>query len=120
MKKQVVRLVRNSLQLREVVGKVISQRESNDNYSALRIPVRPVVEALVGKWGCRRTIEQIRGTLPGVGQACGECELVGCSVSWLLGIKYFLLICATFLLSLPSVGIPSPMEFSPISKVTHY
>jgi hypothetical protein len=93
MKKQVVRPVRNSLQVREFVGKEeagcqaceklspgergcwgsdFSWREPNNNYSALRIHVWPVVEALEGKWGSRRTVEQRRGTLPGVGQACGE------------------------------------------------
>jgi hypothetical protein len=72
LKKQVVRPVRNSLQVREVVGEVISQREPNCSYSARRIHVWPVVEALEGKWGSRRTVEQRRGTLPGVGQACGE------------------------------------------------
>ena len=44
------------------------------NYSsrALRLPVQPVVESLEGKWGIQGTVEQRRGTLPGVGQACGE------------------------------------------------
>jgi hypothetical protein len=32
----------------------------------------PVVEALEGKWGSQGTVEQRRGTLPWVGQACGE------------------------------------------------
>jgi len=32
----------------------------------------PVVEALEGKWASRMTIEQRRGTLYGVGQACGD------------------------------------------------
>jgi hypothetical protein len=43
----------------------------NCSYRTLRLPVRPIVEALEGKWGSRRTVEKIRGTLPGVG-ACGE------------------------------------------------
>jgi hypothetical protein len=43
-----------------------------NNYRALRLPVRPVVEAPEGKWGSRGTVEQRRGTLPGVGHACGE------------------------------------------------
>jgi hypothetical protein len=72
LKKQVVRPVSNSLQVREFVGEVIFMREPNCSYNALRILVRPVVEALERKWGNRRTIEQRRGTLPGVGQACGE------------------------------------------------
>jgi hypothetical protein len=55
-----------------IVGKVILLREPNCNYSALRLHVCPIVEALEGKWGSRRTIEQRRGTLPGVGHACGE------------------------------------------------
>jgi hypothetical protein len=78
MKKQVVRPASNSLQVREVVGEVNSQREPNCSYSAWRVPVWPVVEALEGKWGSRRTVEQRRGTLPGVGHACGEGEVVGC------------------------------------------
>jgi hypothetical protein len=43
-----------------------------NSYGALRLPVWPVVEAPEGKWGSRGTVEQRRGTLPGVGQACGE------------------------------------------------
>jgi hypothetical protein len=39
---------------------------------ALRLPVWPTAKALEGKWGNRLTIEQRRGTLPGVGHACGE------------------------------------------------
>jgi len=42
------------------------------SYRALRLPVQSIVEALEGKWGNRRTIEQRRGTLHGVGQECGE------------------------------------------------
>ena len=57
LKKKVVRLVRNSLQVREVVGEVIYQREPNCSYSAMRIHVWPIVEALEGKWGSRRNIE---------------------------------------------------------------
>jgi hypothetical protein len=63
--------MRNSLQVRELLG-IDFLREPNYSYSALRLPVRPVVEALEGKWGNRRTVEKRRGTLPGVGQACGE------------------------------------------------
>jgi hypothetical protein len=51
LKKHVVKPVINSLQVREVIGEVISQRESKYNYSAMRIPVRFVAEALEGKWG---------------------------------------------------------------------
>jgi hypothetical protein len=72
LKKYVVRTVKKYLQVREVVGEVISQRETNCKYCYLRILVRPIVEALEGKWGSRRTVEQRRGTLPRVGQACGE------------------------------------------------
>jgi hypothetical protein len=57
MKKQVFNPVSNSLQVREVVGEVISQREPNSSYSACRILVCPVVEALEGKWGSRRIVE---------------------------------------------------------------
>jgi hypothetical protein len=62
----------NSLQVREVVGEVFSQRDPNCSYSSQRILVWLVVEALEGKRGSRRTVEQRRGTLPRVGQACGE------------------------------------------------
>jgi hypothetical protein len=79
MKRQVVRLVRNSLQVREFVekeeagcqackqlspgergcwGSDFSWRDPNNSYSALRILVQPVVEALEGKWSSRWTIEQ--------------------------------------------------------------
>jgi hypothetical protein len=49
----------------------------NCGYNALRLPIQPVAEALEGKWGSQRTIEKRRGTLPWVGQACGEGEAVG-------------------------------------------
>jgi len=39
---------------------------------ALRLLVWPIVETLEGKWGSRGTVEQRKGTLPGVGQACRE------------------------------------------------
>jgi len=45
---------------------------SSNNYKALILPILPVVESLKGKWGSRRIVEQRRGTLPGVGHACGE------------------------------------------------
>jgi len=44
----------------------------NCSYRALRLPVRPVVEAPERKWGNQRIVEQRRGTLLGVGQARGE------------------------------------------------
>jgi len=44
----------------------------NCSYSSLIHFVRPVVEALEWKWGNQRTVEKRRGTLPWVGQACGE------------------------------------------------
>jgi hypothetical protein len=72
LKRRVVKPVRSSLQVREIVGEVIFSREPNCNYSTLRIPIRTIVEALEGKWGSRRTVEQRRGTLPGVVHACGE------------------------------------------------
>ena len=50
----------------------------NYSYSALRLLVWPIVDALEGKWGSRRIVEQRRGTLPWVGQECGEGEVVGC------------------------------------------
>jgi len=48
------------------------------NYRALRLHVGLVVEAPKGKWGSQRSIEQRRGILPRVGQACGEWGTVGC------------------------------------------
>jgi hypothetical protein len=33
---------------------------------------RPIVESLEGKWDNQRTVEQRRGTLPGVGQVVGN------------------------------------------------
>jgi hypothetical protein len=39
----------------------------NYSYSALTLLVRPVAEALEGKWGSRGIIDQRRGTLPWVG-----------------------------------------------------
>jgi hypothetical protein len=57
--------------VRELLG-IDFFKVPNYSYKALRLLVWPVVEALEGKWGSRRTIEQRRGTLPGVGQACGE------------------------------------------------
>jgi hypothetical protein len=60
-----------SLKVRELLG-IDFLKVLNYSYRALRLPVWPVVEALERKWGSRRTVEQRRGTLPGVGQACGE------------------------------------------------
>ena len=57
LKKQVIRPASNSLHVREVDGEVFSQREPNCSYSARRIPVRPVAEALEGKWASQRTVE---------------------------------------------------------------
>jgi hypothetical protein len=68
LKKQVVRPAGNSLKVREVAGEVFAQREPKCSHSPQRIPLRPVVEALEGKWGSRRTVEQRRGTLHGVGK----------------------------------------------------
>ena len=72
LKKQVVRPVSNSLQVREVVGEVNSPMEPNCSNSDRIIIFQPVVESFKGKWGSRRNVEQRRGTLPGVGHACGE------------------------------------------------
>jgi hypothetical protein len=60
----------HSLQVRELLG--IDSQGAKLYYRALRLLVWPVVEALEGKWGSQRIVEQRRGTLPGVGQACGE------------------------------------------------
>jgi hypothetical protein len=57
--------------VRELLG-IDFPKVLNYSYRALRLPVWPVVEALKGKWGSRGTVEKRRGTLPGVGQACGE------------------------------------------------
>jgi hypothetical protein len=57
--------------VRELLG-IDFLKVLNCNYSALRLPVRPVVEALEGKWGSQRIVEKRRDTLPGVGQAYGE------------------------------------------------
>jgi hypothetical protein len=45
LKRNVVRTMRNSLQVRELLG-IDFLREPNCSYSALRILVQPVVEAL--------------------------------------------------------------------------
>jgi hypothetical protein len=65
LKRRVVKPVRNYLGIDFL--KVL-----NCNHRALRLHVQPVVEALEGKWGSQGTAEQRRGTLHGVGQACGE------------------------------------------------
>jgi hypothetical protein len=57
--------------VRELLG-IDFLKVLNFNYRALRLPIWPVVEALERKWGSRRTVEKRRGTLPGVGKACGE------------------------------------------------
>jgi hypothetical protein len=57
-KKQVVRHVRNSLQVREVVGEVISPRGSPTTATELwEFLIWPIVEALEGKWSSRWTVE---------------------------------------------------------------
>jgi len=57
--------------VRELLG-VDFLKVLNGSNKDLRLPVRPVVEALEGKWGSQGTVEQRRGTLPWVGHACGE------------------------------------------------
>jgi hypothetical protein len=52
--------------VRELLG-IDFPKVSNCNYKSLRLPVRPVVEALEEKWGNQGTIEKRRGTLPRVG-----------------------------------------------------
>jgi hypothetical protein len=42
------------------------------SYMAMRLHVQPIVESLEGKWGSQETVEKRRGTLPRVGQVCGE------------------------------------------------
>jgi hypothetical protein len=71
LKRPVFRPVRNSLYVREVLG-IDFLREPKYSYNCLRLLVWPIVEALEGKWGIRRTVEKRRGTLTGVGQSCGE------------------------------------------------
>jgi len=41
-------------------------------YRAMRLHVRPVVEAPKRKWDSRGTVEQRRGTFLGVGKECSE------------------------------------------------
>jgi hypothetical protein len=82
LKKQVVGIARNSLQVREVAEEVISQRDPNCSYSSQRIRVWPVVEALQGKWGSRRNVEQRRSTLLGWDMHVGNEMLKVVSVSW--------------------------------------
>jgi hypothetical protein len=43
-----------------------------NSYRALRLLVDLLLKPSEGKWGSRRTVEQRRGTLPRVGQTCGE------------------------------------------------
>jgi hypothetical protein len=57
--------------VRELLG-IVFPCVLGNSYRALRLYVWPVVEAPEGKWGSRRTVEQRRGTLPGVGQAVGN------------------------------------------------
>jgi hypothetical protein len=59
-----------SLQVKELLGFV--PWVPSYIYKAIRLHVWLVFETLEGKWGSRRIVEQRRGTLPGVGQACGE------------------------------------------------
>jgi hypothetical protein len=56
LKRWVVRPVRISLQVRELLG-IDFLRESNYNYSALRLLIHLVVEAMERKWGSQRTVE---------------------------------------------------------------
>jgi hypothetical protein len=63
--------VSNFSLVRELMG-IDFMKVLNYSYRALRLPVRPIAEALKGKWGNRGTVEQRRGTLPWVGQECGE------------------------------------------------
>jgi hypothetical protein len=62
--------------VRELLG-INFLKVLNYGYNALILLVQPMAEALEGKWGSRRTVEQRRGTLPWVGQAFGEGEVVG-------------------------------------------
>ena len=57
--------------MRELLG-IDFLKVLNYSYRALVLHVWPVVESLKGKWGSQRIVEQRRGTLLGVGQACGE------------------------------------------------
>jgi hypothetical protein len=63
--------VSNSLWVRELLG-IVFLMVPNYSYRALRLPVWTIIEAPERKWGNQRTIEQRRGTLPGVGQICGD------------------------------------------------
>jgi hypothetical protein len=57
--------------VRELLG-IVFLKVLNYNYRAMRLPVRPVAEALEGKWGSQWNVDKRRGTLPWVGKACGE------------------------------------------------
>ena len=57
--------------MRELLG-IDFLKVPNYKYRALRLPVWPVVEAPERKWGSLMNVEQRRGTLIGVGHACGE------------------------------------------------
>jgi hypothetical protein len=48
--------VSNSLEVRELLG-IDFLKVPNCSYRALRLPVRPIVEAPKGKWGNQRTFE---------------------------------------------------------------
>jgi hypothetical protein len=65
LNKKVVRPISNFLQLREVVGKVISQREPNNSYSSLIIPVQLLLKPWKGSGETKGIIEKRRGTLLG-------------------------------------------------------
>jgi hypothetical protein len=71
LKRRVFNPMRNPLYVRELLG-IDFLKVLNCIYMALRLHSRPIFEALERKWGIRGTIEQRKGTVPGVGQECGE------------------------------------------------
>jgi hypothetical protein len=63
-----------------------------NSYKDLRLFVQHVVESLKGKWGSRRTVEQRRGTLPGVRQIVGNERLYASCSSWHLYLSVIVLV----------------------------
>jgi hypothetical protein len=55
-----------------VSGEIDFPRDPNYIYSSLRLLFQLVAKSLEGKWGSLRITEKRRGTLYGVGHACGE------------------------------------------------
>jgi hypothetical protein len=74
LKRQVVKPMREPYNERIVELCLLVHWENSCR--ALRLSIQPVAEAPKGKWDSRRTVEKRRGTLLGVGHACGKCNVV--------------------------------------------